>query len=486
MSKQPHSVLPPAEGMRYLHTRYRFFKNKRTIFLRHFVRAYGVLIGNFTYYNDPRDARRFFRDCMQYHVGDALLIGSYTQLAVDIRLIGNGANHNTHALSTYAFLPAVWPGSRYNTMPDYRGPTIIGHDVWVGYRAVIMPGVHIGHGAIVAAFSVVTKDVPAYAVVAGVPARFKRWRFDESTRTRLLTIRWWDWPTTVVAKASPFLIQTDTAALDALEKIATQVLPTVSFSLSTAAIIVVRGALADLRTCLRGLQAQSVSLDQVVVVTTHPEISLSGITLSFSWITVSAVAECTHQAAMSYLSASPDIVLLLDDTVFLAPDFTAHILQHFASNTACVGVRGSAELGYEVVLRRVHRWFFRLPKPQEYAVVAVRFSVWQQHAAGRKMSTAAGWSNYELVSLLRMKGCWSQSSAACWQYVRTQYVLAGGEASYTQAVAAVVHQYRVAPGGLLGYWWTMAGLLIEGLLRTALTRRWHYVQQWYAAMKKKK
>jgi hypothetical protein len=69
----------------------------------------------------------------------------------------------------------------------------IGHDVWIGHGAIVMPAISIGHGAVVAAGAVVTKDVAPYAIVAGVPARHLRWRFEETIRNRLLLLEWWNW-----------------------------------------------------------------------------------------------------------------------------------------------------------------------------------------------------------------------------------------------------------------------------------------------------
>ncbi len=77
----------------------------------------------------------------------------------------------------------------------------IGHDVWIGHGAVIMPGVKIGHGAVVAASAVVTRDVAPYAIVAGVPARFLKWRFDEKISGRIIELGWWDWDHDRLAKA---------------------------------------------------------------------------------------------------------------------------------------------------------------------------------------------------------------------------------------------------------------------------------------------
>jgi Hexapeptide repeat of succinyl-transferase len=79
----------------------------------------------------------------------------------------------------------------------------IGHDVWIGHGAIVMPGLSIGHGAVVAAGAVVTKNVEPYAVVAGVPARRIKWRFEKTIRERIIQLTWWDWPQEKLALAIP-------------------------------------------------------------------------------------------------------------------------------------------------------------------------------------------------------------------------------------------------------------------------------------------
>lgn len=160
-----------------------------------------IEIGAYSYYDDPAGPEHFVERCVLYHydfVGDRLVIGKFCALAADVRFVMNGANHAMSGFSTYPFniFGHGWEqGFDAGTWEkENRGDTVVGNDVWIGMGAMIMPGVSIGHGAIVAARSVVASDVPPYAIVGGNPARTLRMRFDEKTIARLLDIAWWDWP----------------------------------------------------------------------------------------------------------------------------------------------------------------------------------------------------------------------------------------------------------------------------------------------------
>ena len=173
----------------------------RVGFLKPLVDQTNIEIGEFTYYDDPNGPERFVERCVLYHypfVGDRLIIGRFCALAEGVTFIMNGANHAMSGFSTYPFniFGHGWEqGFDVATWhEENRGDTVIGNDVWIGMEAIVMPGVTIGDGAIVAAKSVVTHDVPPYAVVAGNPARIVKSRFDEKTVARLLDIAWWNWP----------------------------------------------------------------------------------------------------------------------------------------------------------------------------------------------------------------------------------------------------------------------------------------------------
>jgi acetyltransferase-like isoleucine patch superfamily enzyme len=124
-------------------------------------------------------------------------IGTFCSIAPEVLFVCH-ADHPTETASTFGIQDRI---VKTKTMYEYlrtKGPIVVGNDVWVGTRAIILSGVTIGDGAIVAAGSVVTKDVPPYAIVAGNPARLIRYRFSDETIAAMCRIRWWDWPLEVI------------------------------------------------------------------------------------------------------------------------------------------------------------------------------------------------------------------------------------------------------------------------------------------------
>ncbi|WP_367390481.1 CatB-related O-acetyltransferase [Lewinella sp. LCG006] len=170
----------------------------RLCFLKNIIKNPNIIVGDYTYYDDFEDVHNFEKN-VKYHfdfVGDQLIIGKFCMIASDVTFIMNGANHLTDAVSTYPFaiFGHGWEGAMEGKTYPSKGNTVIGNDVWIGHRATIMPGVTVGDGAIIATNATVTKDVPAYAVVGGNPAKVIKMRFSDAEITRLLELQWWDWP----------------------------------------------------------------------------------------------------------------------------------------------------------------------------------------------------------------------------------------------------------------------------------------------------
>lgn len=173
----------------------------QTVYLNAVVKDPSIEVGDYTIYNDfVSDPLLFERNNVLYHYPinhERLIIGQFCSIACGARFLFNCANHTLKSLSTYTF-PLFYEDwglekSDVATAWDNKGDIVIGNDVWIGYEAVIMAGVHIGNGAIIAARAVVTKDVPPYTIVGGVPARPIRKRFDEEVIRKLETLQWWDW-----------------------------------------------------------------------------------------------------------------------------------------------------------------------------------------------------------------------------------------------------------------------------------------------------
>lgn len=170
----------------------------RLCFLKNIITRPNIHVGDYTYYDDFEDVYNFEKN-VKYHfefTGDHLRIGKFCMIASDVTFIMNGANHLTEAASSYPF--AIFGGAWADAMKEKsypsKGDTVVGNDVWIGYKTTIMPGVQIGDGAIIAAHSVVTKDIPSYSIVGGNPAKEIKKRFSKEQIADLLVAKWWDWP----------------------------------------------------------------------------------------------------------------------------------------------------------------------------------------------------------------------------------------------------------------------------------------------------
>ena len=175
--------------------------DKQTIYLKPVISNPNISIGDFTMYNDfVNDSLLFEKNNVLYHYPlnkDKLMIGKFCSIACGAKFIFNSANHTLTSLSTYPFpiFFEEWELDRKDVANawDNKGNIVIGNDVWIGYEAVIFAGVTIGDGAIIGTRAVVTKDVPPYTIVGGVPAKPIRKRFSENVIKTLLEIKWWDW-----------------------------------------------------------------------------------------------------------------------------------------------------------------------------------------------------------------------------------------------------------------------------------------------------
>lgn len=175
-----------------------------TVYLKNVVNSEQIEVGDYTIYddfvNDPRD---FQKNNVLYHYPecnhDKLKIGKFCSIACGAKFLFNSANHSLGSLSTYPF-PIFFEEWELDTDVhsiskawDNKGDIVVGNDVWIGYEALITAGVTIGDGAIIGSRAVVTKDVPPYTIVAGLPAKPIRRRFCDDVVNKLEQIRWWDW-----------------------------------------------------------------------------------------------------------------------------------------------------------------------------------------------------------------------------------------------------------------------------------------------------
>ncbi len=174
----------------------------QTVYLNGVVTDPNIEIGDDTIYNDfQNDPRDFQRNNVLYHYPinrDRLIIGKFCSIACGAKFMFTSGNHSMRSLANYTFplFYEEWELDKRDVASawDNKGDIVIGNDVWIGYESIVMQGVTIGDGAVIGTRAVVTKDVPPYTIVGGVPAKPIRRRFDDETIAALLALRWWDWP----------------------------------------------------------------------------------------------------------------------------------------------------------------------------------------------------------------------------------------------------------------------------------------------------
>ena len=167
-------------------------------YIKNVITRPNVIVGDYTYYDDSEGAENFEKHVTHHYDfnGDKLIIGKFCAIAKGVEFIMNGANHRMCSVTTYPF--NIFGNGWEKVTPSLdelplKGDTVVGNDVWIGQNVTVLPGVHIGDGAIIGANSVVSKDVPPYHIVGGNPAKIIRKRFDDDTIDFLLRLKWWDW-----------------------------------------------------------------------------------------------------------------------------------------------------------------------------------------------------------------------------------------------------------------------------------------------------
>ena len=184
-----------------------------TCFIKNVITAPNILVGDYTYYDDPEDPAGFEKNNVLFNYpefGDRLVIGKFCAIASGVKFIMGAANHRLSSVTTYPF--AVFGGAWAENAPPHLGQLPFKGDI--GRESVILPGVHIGDGAVIAAYSVVAKDVPPYTVFGGNPARLLKRRFSAALTETLLRLKWWDLEPETLAGLIPVLCSPDLEAAE--------------------------------------------------------------------------------------------------------------------------------------------------------------------------------------------------------------------------------------------------------------------------------
>lgn len=189
---------------------------KTSCFIKNVIKASNITVGDYTYYDDNNHPEDFEKNNVLFNYpefGDKLIIGNFCAIASGTTFIMGPANHRISSITTYPFnvFGGAWTENtpkHFSQLP-FKGDIVIGNDVWIGRESVIMPGVKIGDGSIIAAYSVVTKDIPPYCVAGGNPARVVKKRFDDKLTALLLKLKWWNFEPEKLVNFLPVLCDPD-------------------------------------------------------------------------------------------------------------------------------------------------------------------------------------------------------------------------------------------------------------------------------------
>ena len=192
-------------------------------FIKNVITRPNIIVGDYTYYYDDKEAENFEKHVTHHYefIGDKLIIGKFCAIGKGVEFIMNGANHKMNSITTYPFniLGGGW--EKYTpelSSLSLKGDTVIGNDVWIGQNVTVLPGVHIGDGAIIGANSVVSKDVPPYSVAGGNPVKVIRKRFDDDTIAYLLQLKWWDWSVDKITQNLEILCSENLSKIKKIER----------------------------------------------------------------------------------------------------------------------------------------------------------------------------------------------------------------------------------------------------------------------------
>ena len=181
----------------------------KEIYVKPTLKNPNIIVGDFTYIADSE-----FESHVTHHyewLGDKLIIGKFCQIGAGVEFVMNGANHQMNCVSTFPFYTLEGWNMAVPALSDlpFKGDTVIGNDVWIGQNAVILPGVHIGDGAIIGANCIVGSDIEPYTIVIGNPVQELRKRFDDELIDLMLRFKWWDKSIEEIDELIPLLTCSD-------------------------------------------------------------------------------------------------------------------------------------------------------------------------------------------------------------------------------------------------------------------------------------